>query len=351
LNKSSIFFICLSFLLTTSCFTRVDIYEKLTSAPDINIKEITAEKRIFDYNSLELFNSTFQEFTIENKGNTTLIITGVSISGQDFTQFSLNIDSMSSLVPAGGSTFFTVTFKPTRTTDKTTTIMIVSNDPDESIFEFTVTGSGLESTKSGPDIKVFIGSKEILQNEVGTDFGQITLGTKSSPATFTLENAGDYTLNIYDIFLSGEYSDQFIIDDSSTLYTLYPGNTTKLTVYFQPNTTGVKQTDLVVQSDDPDEEEYSFVLKGSGSDISLPDINIQHADTNTDIPSITGEYNFGTVEIGSPSSVIFNIQNTGTADLNLTLPITAPSGFDVTISPLHKYPVVIIQALSFDLIH
>ncbi|MFW6139085.1 MAG: choice-of-anchor D domain-containing protein [Spirochaetota bacterium] len=325
--------ISLGLFFLTSCFTRVEIYEKATSAPDINIKELAGEKSIFDYSSLEIFTEESRVFTIENTGSETLRITGLGVSGGDITQFALDTGTLSSVVPAEGSTCFSVTFKPTRIGEKTLTIIIVSNDPDEGNFEFTLTGDALASTtKTGPDIKVLNCSTEILQGDVGMDFGEVEVGHISSSVSFYLENNGDSDLMIYDIYLTGTDSDHFDVDDSSTSYTLASGRTAKLPVCFQPQSTEEKQASLVILSDDPDEEEFSFILNGYGSAVPQPDINVQQADTQTDILNGYGAYDFGTVEVDKSSSVTLNIQNTGTADLTLNS-ITYPTGFTGTALP------------------
>jgi hypothetical protein len=69
-----------------------------------------------------------------------------------------------------------------------------------------------------------------------------------------------------------------------------------------------------------------------------PEINIKQGTMN--IPSGTGSYNFGTVNVGSSTAVIFTIENTGTANLLLTgTPKVAISGanagdFSVTQQPI-----------------
>jgi hypothetical protein len=81
---------------------------------------------------------------------------------------------------------------------------------------------------------------------------------------------------------------------------------------------------------------YNAFVAAIGT-VTTPEINVQQ-DT-TDIPSGTGNYNFGTVNLGSNTSVIFTIENTGTANLLLTgTPKVAISGthagdFSVTQQP------------------
>ncbi len=66
-----------------------------------------------------------------------------------------------------------------------------------------------------------------------------------------------------------------------------------------------------------DENSFVFTIEGNGTRIPVPEINIKQSSTN--IPSITGSYDFGDVVVGSSSAAIsFTVENLGTADLNLT---------------------------------
>ena len=75
------------------------------------------------------------------------------------------------------------------------------------------------------------------------------------------------------------------------------------------------QSDLT--SDPSPEYEMEFT--------GLPEINVRTAD-NTDIPD-AASFDFGTAFLGAPISIIFTVENTGTADLILTEPVTLPQGF------------------------
>src|SRR5688572_5258511 len=55
-----------------------------------------------------------------------------------------------------------------------------------------------------------------------------------------------------------------------------------------------------------------------------------------DTPAISvtpGSWNAGSTPVGTPVSQIFTIENTGSGTLNITLPITMPDGFTVTVDP------------------
>ncbi len=87
------------------------------------------------------FESSFtRTFTIQNSGSAILNITGVTISGANASEFSITT-TPAATVAAGGSTNFTVTFTPTSNGNKLATVNVMSDDADESPFNFDITAS------------------------------------------------------------------------------------------------------------------------------------------------------------------------------------------------------------------
>ncbi|HRF94795.1 MAG TPA: choice-of-anchor D domain-containing protein, partial [Aggregatilineales bacterium] len=69
-----------------------------------------------------------------------------------------------------------------------------------------------------------------------------------------------------------------------------------------------------------------------------PEINVQGNAVNipgdgSNIPGLANHTEFVTTTLGSPVSRTFTIQNTGNANLSITLPLTVPAGFTVTAPP------------------
>ncbi len=86
-------------------------------------------------------------FTIRNTGTATLLLTGspiVSVSG-DFTVTSEPAAS----IPAGDSTTFEITFDPSATGVRNATVSIESDDSTLTVFDFAVSGKGLEGSDPG----------------------------------------------------------------------------------------------------------------------------------------------------------------------------------------------------------
>ena len=76
--------------------------------------------------------------TIDNVGTADLAVNGVSITAGDDAHFTLDTAMLDAVVPAAGSTSFTVTFAPTNGGLKELTLSIDNDDADEAPFEVTV---------------------------------------------------------------------------------------------------------------------------------------------------------------------------------------------------------------------
>ena len=81
-------------------------------------------------------------FTIENKGDADLNITE-AVSLSNTTDFSLT-QPLSTTIGTGESTTFTVTFDPASGGSKSSTLTIPNNDEDETIYNYTIQGVGVD---------------------------------------------------------------------------------------------------------------------------------------------------------------------------------------------------------------
>ncbi|MEW6214537.1 MAG: choice-of-anchor D domain-containing protein [Nitrospirota bacterium] len=79
--------------------------------------------------------------TIKNTGNADLQIINISISGTNASEFSQTNNCTSPVAPQGTCTI-TVKFSPASTGSKSATLIISSNDPDESLLNVSLTGTG-----------------------------------------------------------------------------------------------------------------------------------------------------------------------------------------------------------------
>ena len=80
-------------------------------------------------------------FTIQNLGNATLTISSITVSGGQASEFTLS--NLPSSVSASGTATFNVALNPSALGTRATTLSIVSNDTDETIYDFAIQGTGI----------------------------------------------------------------------------------------------------------------------------------------------------------------------------------------------------------------
>ncbi len=122
-----------------------------TGLPEMAVKQGATELAdgtgSYDFADTLVGGSVEAVFTIENTGTEALTLDGadrVALSGANADQFSVS-SQPSSPVATSGSTTFTLYFAPTPSSgEKTATVSIANDDPDEDPYTFTVTGTAIE---------------------------------------------------------------------------------------------------------------------------------------------------------------------------------------------------------------
>jgi predicted extracellular nuclease/endonuclease I len=96
-----------------------------------------------DFGSITASSGTIvRTFTIANTGTSTLTLSGnPSISGTGASDFTVSTNPSLSIT-AAGSTTFQITFDPSSANIKTATVTINSDDTDEAVYTFDITGTG-----------------------------------------------------------------------------------------------------------------------------------------------------------------------------------------------------------------
>jgi len=282
----------------------IDLFENGTDIPDGGS---------YDFGLHDTGTDTDKTFTIENTGTADLTLTTpIVITGTDADQFSVQ-QQPGSTVASGGNTTFETRFSPTSDGAKTATIAIANNDSDEDPYDLTLTGEGFTPV---PEINVMRGNRDIPDGG-SFDFGDCDVGS-SLQFGFTLENTGGVDLTLDGnpkVILLGDDSGQFLVTLQPTS-PVTPGGDTVFKLQFTPLSTGEKKARISISNNDSDENPYVIFIRGTGK---APEINIHRG--GKDIPD-GGSFDFGTHPQGSDTERMFTIQNTGNADLVLTVPIT-----------------------------
>ncbi|MDU8886380.1 choice-of-anchor D domain-containing protein [Yeosuana sp. MJ-SS3] len=312
-------------------------------------------------------------FTIQNEGALGLNLTGtgptyISISGTHASDFTVTSNPSSSIA-ASGSTTFDITFNPSATGIRTATISIANDDSDENPYTFDVQGNGtwsggsqdinVRDQSSTNDIPIGDTTPSVAE---GTDYGNSDVGVGIAN-DFEIQNthsggpASSNKLTISSIVVSGANAADFALSHSIT--TIDRGSSGTFTITFTPSAVGLRTATVTINSDDPDENPWTFDIQGTGL-TPLPEINITGlgnniADGDT-TPTTTDDTDWGTVGISTTTTHTFTIQNIAHALSTLTLSnagsgitITGDSEFSITTEPAQNTTVTGGNSTTFSI--
>ncbi|MFN8416094.1 MAG: glycosyl hydrolase family 8 [Cytophagaceae bacterium] len=294
------------------------------TTPDINIRVATTNyltASTYDFGTFNVGSTvTPVTFTLENIGTGLLSLTGtpnrITLSGTDAASFTLVQTAVTATVAASTSVTYTVAFNPSTAGTKTAILTIPSNDPDEPSYVINLTGIAV----TNPEINVKQGTTSIPSTTGSYTFTSTTVGSPLAAVTFTIENTGNGVLNLTGtpvVAISGTNATDFVIVQPTGTSVAAAGTLT-YTIQFNPATPGAKTATISIASNDSDENPYTFTLNGTAVAAAAPEINVKVGITS--IASGTGTFTFTpSVAVGSSSAaILFTVENTGNAALNLT---------------------------------
>jgi uncharacterized membrane protein len=239
------------------------------------------------------------------------------------------------LVIPGGSTTFTVRFTPASAGLKTATLQIASNDPTNNPFRLAVIGTGVTAgTAAGIVVQQPAGAD--LTNGVSTNnFGSVIVGTNTS-LTFTVTNSGTANLTGLAITVSGADSSMFTVT-TYPVAPVIPGGSTTFTVRFTPVSAGPLSATLQIASNDPNNNPFNLAVIGTGVAVGTTSGIVVQQPAGTDLTNGVSTNNFGSVIVGTNTSLTFTVTNTGAANLTglaITVSGANSSMFTVTTNPV-----------------
>lgn len=315
---------------TAGNFLRIDDFHIIGRIPEINIQgnsNTIADGDVSpaliddtDFGSTTTSTNVVKTYTIQNTGSANLSVTNVAMNtGSVFTVGGITLPAT---IAAGGSTTFTVTFNSPATGTFNDTVLVTSNDADEATYNYEVTAT--IPAASSPEINIQGNSTTIADGDVtpavadDTDFGTTTTST-NVVKTYTIQNTGTANLSITNIAMNT--GSVFSVGGITLPSTITAGGSTTFTVTFNSPLTGIFNDTVLVTSDDADETTYNYNVTAN-IPAAAPEINIQGnsvsiADGDA-TPSVTDDTSFGSIAVSNNIVKTFTIQNTGTANLNVS---------------------------------
>jgi len=259
-------------------------------------------------------------FKVRNTGDVTL----TTLSSDDSPHFSIS-GLPSSIVPGGSSTF-SVTFRPQDLGTHIATISISNNDRNEGLFTFAVQGVGQAPrmvVNGGQSFINTIFSGDITpRTQDGTAFGNQHIDNGAISNDFRIRNTGDLLLDLPSATIVGPDRNHFSV--TGVIGSLAPNGTDVFTVSFNPTSSGVKQASVSIASNAPNENPYTFAISGSGTGIpriameGSPDgVNFKEIDAGDTSPDLIDGTIYGSVNLGATRTHLFRVSNPGTDTLTL----------------------------------
>ncbi len=238
--------------------------------------------------------ATAQVFMLLNSGDAILNVESVMLSGLNSSDFAVQgIATPTSILP-GQELDFSVLFSPDSTGNREALLSILSNDPDASILQVPLAGTGIPLPV--PDI-------ELSSNEL--EFGSVPLDSFAI-RPFIIKNVGEAELTVESTRLTGTFAADFVTKGKNAPFTIAAQGSQNFLISFRPSAAGEEQVTLTIISDDPDESIVSVEMRGTGFHRRQPELEITPA-----------SFDFGTLAVDSTRSTQFVLRNLGDAPLVL----------------------------------
>jgi hypothetical protein len=242
-----------------------------------------------------------------------------SLTPGSITSTSATVSFTASASAANG---YTVTTTPATTTQTlsagTTSVSFANLTPNTSYSVSIVSNCSATSTSSAattsfttlalaPTLAVSQSGTSYPSGGTAYNFGNQTVGSTSSPVSFTLTNSGPDALGISSISSTGDYA---VIGATPTTVAAN-GGTATVSVTFTPTTTGTRVGTLVINSNATNGATYTVNLTGNGQAATLPDLLVTTGTATAPTP-IAGNYNNVTIATGGYAALAGPLTVAGT---------------------------------------
>lgn len=288
-----------------------------------------------DYGEVATGYTKTLNFTLKNIGTADLDGLAASLAGSEATDYSFP-SLASNTLPPGQSMTVAVTFAPADFGARNGELRVISSVSPDVPYVIHLNGTGVPPA---PEIALRQPAATELQSGEARSFGSVSLGG-SGNLSFRLDNTGTAALSGLILTTNGDHAGDFT-PSAATLPDLAPGTSANFTLTFTPSTRGARSADLHIASNDADETPFVVPLSGTGVN---PEIAVEQFDEPDNLALTSGdERAFPATPMGSQSSFLFIVKNTGDDTLTgLALSQIGPhtgdfpivtAGFDTSLPP------------------
>ncbi len=283
-----------------------------------------------DFGSVSVSSGTNANvFTIQNTGTDTLTLT--SVTSSDNTQFAVS-GTTSGSIAALGSVTFTVTFDPNALGTQTSTITIASNDADEGTYTFRVQGTGTSTpsfTQSFAPATILSGGTSTVSFVINNSANAVAATsldfTDNLPAGLTVASPANASTTCTGGTITATTGSGVI---SYTGGTVAAGGSCSLSA----DVTGSTDGSFANTTGDLTSSLGNSGTSSSTLTVATPEIDVQRPAGNSIADNGTDAQ--GTVNVGDQQTLVYTIENTGTATLTLTGTPTSASASNVSVDSI-----------------
>ncbi len=256
--------------------------------------------------------SNFKTLNVCNTGTANLQISSITSSDPQFT-VTIPITGYPVIISPDFCYPFQISFSPTSTGQKTTTLTIQSNDIGHPSVNIQAKGNGGQQ-----QVSAFIANSG--------NFGDVCIGSFKD-MDLTISNSGGCNLSISNI---SSNSAEFITPAGIAFpLVVSPGGSAKIPVRFQPTSAGAKSGNITITSNAPSSL-TTVAVSGNA-----PSSAISTAIANTG--------NFGDVCLGTFKDIALTINNTGGCNLSVSNISSSTGEF---IAPGVIFPLIVSPGSS-----
>ncbi|HET9156762.1 MAG TPA: choice-of-anchor D domain-containing protein, partial [Myxococcaceae bacterium] len=230
---------------------------------------------------------------VQNSGTATLTVTSSALCSGTTNRFSVSPSSLT--VAAGQSGTINVTYTPTGAATDSGCVALVHDAPNQT-RPLKINLSATGSSAPAPSIAV---------NPTSLSFGTVTVGMPKT-LSVQVQNTGTATLSVTSVTLCSGTTTRFSVSPGSV--TVAAGQSGTVNVTYTPTGATTDSGCIALTHDAPNQTSPLNVnLTATGSLAPAASMDVSPTSLS-----------FGTVMVGSPTTLDLHVQNNGTASLNVS---------------------------------
>ena len=215
--------------------------------------KLNVSQDAIDFGVVEVYKSKTQTVELQSVGTAALVISSIQVERTALSvkaepQVKIDAPFIGESIESGESRSLTITFSPTSAAPISTTLTIISNDPN--------------SPKAIP-IRGTVAKPIIAPVPDTLDFGAVQIHTAGTE-TLTIRNDGDADLHISSVTVDGDAEFQLVNFAAGDSLVVLSGSSRSLMIQLTPSAIAEFTGKLTISSNDPSVPEKVITLTGSG---------------------------------------------------------------------------------------